>query len=45
MDNTLVVSASDVERQLDDSLSIVELEERFEMEGEEELVRCRCLIL
>jgi hypothetical protein len=40
----VVLSSGAVERELDDSLSIVELEERFEM-AEADLDRCRCIIL
>ena len=40
----VVLSSGAVEHELDDSLSIVELEERFEMD-EAELDRCRCIII
>ena len=40
----VALSSGVVERELDDSLSIVELEERFEMD-EAEVDRCRCIIL
>jgi hypothetical protein len=46
MKNDMVLSSEAIDRELNDSLSIVELEERFEMaEAEAELDRCRCIIL